>query len=228
MRAAILLCIGLIFFGLEGRSQPSETDANKEAEYTRTINSRAQKIVATLGIQDSVKFNRIQGIIASQYRHLNEVHTSRDESIKKFKASEGPKPAIDSAVNNIQTVSGKRIDAIHRSYLTQLATELSPEQVDKVKDGMTYNVVNVTYSGYLDMLQNLSDAQKSQIMTWLVEAREHAMDAESSEKKHEWFGKYKGRINNYLSAAGYDLKKETEAWQQRIKERAQKKNTSTN
>jgi hypothetical protein len=45
------------------------------------------------------------------------------------------------------------------------------------------------------------------------------MDAESSDKKHAVFGKYKGRINNYLSAEGYDLKKATEEWQQRIKER---------
>ena len=63
-------------------------------------------------------------------------------------------------------------------------------------------------------------------MTWLVEAREHAMDAESSEKKHGWFGKYKGRINNYLSAAGYDLKKEGEEWEKRRKAAAQAKSSN--
>ena len=31
------------------------------------------------------------------------------------------------------------------------------------------------------------------------------------------FGKYKGRINNYLSAEGYNVKKEGEEWQKRIK-----------
>jgi hypothetical protein len=36
------------------------------------------------------------------------------------------------------------------------------------------------------------------------------------------FGKYKGRINNYLSAAGYDMKKEGEEWQKRIKQRQEK------
>jgi Protein of unknown function (DUF3826) len=61
--------------------------------------------------------------------------------------------------------------------------------------------------------------QKTKIYEWLKEAREIAMDAESSDKKHAVFGKYKGRINNYLSAEGYDLKKATEEWQQRIKER---------
>ena len=32
------------------------------------------------------------------------------------------------------------------------------------------------------------------------------MDAGTSEEKHAIFGKYKGRINNYLSKAGYDMK----------------------
>ena len=33
------------------------------------------------------------------------------------------------------------------------------------------------------------------------------------------FGKYKGRINNYLAKRGYDLKKEREEWYKRIKAR---------
>ena len=32
------------------------------------------------------------------------------------------------------------------------------------------------------------------------------MDAGSSDEKHAWFGKYKGKINNYLAAAGYNMK----------------------
>jgi len=52
---------------------------------------------------------------------------------------------------------------------------------------------------------------------WLAEAREHAMDAQSSNKKHEWFGKYKGRINNYLSKQGYDSQKERQGWEDRTK-----------
>ena len=53
-------------------------------------------------------------------------------------------------------------------------------------------------------------------MIWLKEAREFAIDAESSKKKHEMFGKYKGRINNYLTKRGYDLTKEREEWYKRI------------
>jgi hypothetical protein len=63
---------------------------------------------------------------------------------------------------------------------------------------------------------------------WLKEARELAMDGESSDKKHAIFGKYKGRINNYLSAQGYDMKKEGEEWQKRIKEREAAKKEQKN
>jgi hypothetical protein len=73
------------------------------------------------------------------------------------------------------------------------------------------------------MLLNLTETQKNKIYGYLVEAREFAMDAESSEKKHAWFGKYKGKINNYLSAEGYDMNKESKDWANRVKEAKQQK-----
>jgi hypothetical protein len=85
---------------------------------------------------------------------------------------------------------------------------------------MTYKKVAVTYNAYVDELPQLTDAQKTQLKAWLVEAREKAIDAGSSDEKTAIFGKYKGRINNYLSAQGYDMKKAGEEWQKRIKERA--------
>ena len=89
---------------------------------------------------------------------------------------------------------------------------------------MTYNVVKVTYDAQLEMIPTLTEEEKKQIMIWLLEARELAIDAESSNKKHEMFGKYKGRINNYLSARGYDLTKEREEWYKRIKENEENNN----
>ena len=73
---------------------------------------------------------------------------------------------------------------------------------------MTYRVMPVTYTAYQDMILTLTTEQKEKIYNWLKEARELAMDEGSSEDKHKVFGKFKGRINNYLSAEGYDMKKE--------------------
>jgi hypothetical protein len=83
---------------------------------------------------------------------------------------------------------------------------------------MTYGVIKHTYTGYLNLLPDLTDEQKKYIYKNLVEARELAMDAGSSKAKHAWFGKYKGRINNYLSSHGYDLKKAEEDLKKRKNE----------
>jgi hypothetical protein len=189
--------------------------AFSQDDYTRTITSRAEKIVSTLNITDPDKKARLVQTIASQYRNLNTIHTRRDEQIKSLKASTENQEALTVKIQTVETEANIQLEKLHTSYLEQLSKELSPSQVDQVKDGMTYGVLPITYKGYQDMIPTLTAAQKEQILQWLTEAREHAMDAESSEKKHWWFGKYKGRINNYLSAAGYDLKKEGEAWEKR-------------
>ena len=114
----------------------------------------------------------------------------------------------------------------HAAFITHLNKFLTEAQLEKVKDGMTYRVFPITYAAYQDMLPNLTTEQKVKIYDWLKQARELAMDEGSSDDKHKVFGKYKGKINNYLSAAGYDMKKEGEEWQKRIKDRKEKSKES--
>ena len=218
------LLMSFIFFSCSAISQDSPSGNNKETAYDITINNRAQKIVDKLNISDIGKATLVKNIIAAQYKNLNEVYTSRDLLIKsqKDKVAGTSKESINAAADKIKLETDNQTGLLHTKFIADLSASLTPVQVDMVKDGMTYGVLHVTYKGYNNMITNLTDKQKEQIMTWLTEARELAMDAESSEKKHACFGKYKGRINNYLSAAGYDLRKEGEAWQQRIKAAAEK------
>lgn len=204
-------------------AQDNTNKENQDAAYEKTIHSRAEKIVVTLNLKDSSKANKVTELVASQYRNLNEIYTERDFKIKELKAATGNKETIDANIKAAEDAASAKVAYLHEQYISKLNKELKAEQVVKVKDGMTYNVLPVTYKAFLEMIPSLKQNEKDQIMTWLVEAREYAMDAESSEKKHWWFGKYKGRINNYLSNAGYDLKKEREEWEKRIKEEEEKK-----
>jgi Spy/CpxP family protein refolding chaperone len=195
-----------------------------DAAYTKMISQRADKIVKALKLTDSLKANRVSYLVAQQYSNLNDIYQVRDSKVKEAKAQAGTdKKPTDAAVAAAQDQATVQVDKLHVKFLNSLSKELTAEQITTIKDGMTYSVLPLTYNAYLDELPNLTEVQKTQIKTWLTEAREHAMDAESSEKKHTWFGKYKGRINNYLSTAGIDLKKAGEEWQQRIKERTANK-----
>ncbi|HSU50611.1 MAG TPA: DUF3826 domain-containing protein [Segetibacter sp.] len=216
IRFALVTIVAFIF--TSAFSQSSSVDTSKQNAYIRAINQRADKIVNTLGVSDSKKALIVRDIIAGQYKNLNDIQTDRDKKIAEVKLQlANDKDAKAAAIKKLEDAAAARVDSLHAKYVSALATRLSSEQVVKVKDGMTYNVLPITYNGYQQMILNLTDEQKKQIMAWLVEAREHAMDAETSDKKHAWFGKYKGKINNYLSAAGIDMNKAGKEWQERIK-----------
>lgn len=207
------------------KAQDNTTAVEKELAYRKVVFERSAKIVKGLELSDSVKALKVTNVIAKQYQDLNDIYILRDNAKATIKAETADnKDAAATRLKALEDETTAKVDKLHPKYLKSLAKAgLTNEQIDKVKDGMTYNVLNVTYTAYQSMMPNLTEAQKTQIMTWLTEAREHSMDAESSEKKHAWFGKYKGRINNYLSSQGIDMKKEEAAWMARIKEEKEAK-----
>lgn len=213
LRNYLILLFFVIAFQVFGQSKE-----DKDAAYSKTITQRADKIVAPLGIADSVKAIKVRDIIVKQYRYLNDIYTTRDnkqKAVKELKATN--KVLAEEQIMNAENEVNARLYILHFEYISKLMLYLTAEQLEQVKDAMTYGVLPITYKGYCEMVLGLTDEQKLQMKVWLIEAREHAMDAGSSDEKHKWFGKYKGRINNYLSAAGYDMKKEGEEWQKRIK-----------
>lgn len=196
--------------------------AEEKLKYEKTITERADKIVVGLGIADQRKSDKVRDIIKNQYSDLNNIHSARDLKVKQIKEEQKDnKVERDSALAKENRNTETALSKLHKKYIARLSAQLTNEQIDLVKNGMTYNVLPITYKAYQEEILTLTDDQKKQILAWLTEAREHAIDAESSDKKHAWFGKYKGRINNYLSAAGYDLKKEGIEWEKRRKAKAE-------
>ena len=177
--------------------RPVTADAAPSSEQVQ----RADKIAATLGLTEPDQIIRVRDLIARQYADLSVIHAARDAALKSAKDAGG-----ESALQAARDTAASRQADLHYAFLARLAAELSPAQCDQVKDGLTYSVLPKTFRVYQEMLPQMTAEQKRQILVWLTEAREHAMDAGTSKDKHAWFGKYKGRINNYLSKAGIDMK----------------------
>ncbi|WP_295119492.1 DUF3826 domain-containing protein [uncultured Chitinophaga sp.] len=208
-------CFSVIF--------PVRSWGQEAADYKKVVATRSEKIVSTLGINDSAQAKKVLNEIIHQYINLNTVHEENKQVIAGIKAGTGTGEEKARSVKQQEEKKAAALAKLHQSFIIHLKQNLNEQQLEQVKNGMTYSVLPVTYTAYQDMLPGLTAPQKEQIYAWLIEARELAMDEGSSDDKHKMFGKYKGRINNYLSAAGYDLKKETAAWQQRTKEKQQAK-----
>ena len=192
---------------------------NRDPKYVESIVNRSQKIVDKLGLTDAKVAEDVCNIIANRYFELNDIYEIRDAKVKNVKESGLTGDAKDEALNAAENEKDAALYRSHFAFPASLSLFLNEEQIEAVKDGMTYGVVKVTYEATLDMIPSLKEEEKAQIYAWLVEAREFAMDAENSNKKHAAFGKYKGRINNYLAKRGYNLTKEREEWAKRVKAR---------
>ena len=192
---------------------------NRDPKYVESIVNRSQKIVDKLGLTDAKVAEDVCNIIANRYFELNDIYEIRDAKVKTVKESGLTGDAKDEALKAAENEKDAALYRSHFAFPASLSLFLNEEQIEAVKDGMTYGVVKVTYEATLDMIPSLKEEEKAQIYAWLVEAREFAMDAENSNKKHAAFGKYKGRINNYVAKRGYNLTKEREEWAKRVKAR---------
>ena len=192
---------------------------NRDPKYVESIVNRSQKIVDKLGLTDAKVAEDVCNVIANRYFELNDIYEIRDAKVKAVKESGLTGDAKNEALKAAENEKDAALYRSHFAFPASLSLFLNEEQIEAVKDGMTYGVVKVTYEATLDLIPSLKEEEKVQIYAWLVEAREFAMDAENSNKKHAAFGKYKGRINNYLAKRGYNLTKEREEWAKRVKAR---------
>ncbi|MCD8167479.1 MAG: DUF3826 domain-containing protein [Bacteroides sp.] len=218
----ILLVAGFVFCSSIPAIAVDLDKENRDPEYVQNIVNRSQKIVDELEISDPQTAETVRNILANRYFELNDIYEVRDRKVKEIKASGLEGEARDVALKAAENEKDAALYRSHFAFPARLSLYIDEGRIEKIKDGMTFGVVKVTYEATTDMIPSLTEEEKAQIYAWLIEAREFAMDAENSHKKHEAFGKYKGRINNYLSARGYDLVKEREGWYARIKERENK------
>ncbi|MBO5062229.1 MAG: DUF3826 domain-containing protein [Prevotella sp.] len=219
MKRFLLAAAVMLAFGTATANAVELDKQGRDPQYVNTIIGRAQKVTDALGITGTDKGTQVLNIVANRYFKLNDIYSERD-SIKKV-AGTLTGDAKKQKQQEAESTKDMKLYRSHFGFIADLSLYLTDSEVEKVKDVMTYNVVNVTYKAQCDMIPTLKEEEKVQILAWLKEAREYAIDAESSRKKHEAFGKYKGRINNYLSKRGYNLTKEREEWAKRVKARGE-------
>jgi hypothetical protein len=208
IRTVLLVALFSLAAWATAAEEPAKPSPDKaEAEYTASIEGRAAKHVEPLKLDDA-KAASVKKTIVDQYRALRDWHATNGAKLKDLEKQVGAEkdPAKKAELQGELQKAQESLKTLHDAYLAKLGADLNSEQIDVIKDEMTYNVRNVTFKAFNEMIPNLKDEEKAEIMKQLTEARELAMDRGSSGEKHAVFGKYKGRINIYLSKQGYDLK----------------------
>jgi hypothetical protein len=199
--------LAIVIFNQPASAQMSTlavTEAEKEAFYATTIENRTVDILKALNLPDPAKSNAVHDVLVAQYHDLRVRDAAIDTRLKVDGkevnyANRAPQLAVQSK-------------PLHDQFLAKLAASLTPEQVEQVKDLMTYHKVNVTYDAYCAIVPGLTDAEKAKILELLKAAREEAIDGGSAPEKSAIFQKYKDQINAYLDAQGHDTAKALKDW----------------
>ena len=186
-------------------STPPASEADKEAIYTSALESRVSDIVKGLNLTNTATADKVTDLLISHYR----VMRARDLVINARLTGAGKEVNYANRADDLQAES----KVLHAQFVAKLSALLTPEQVDFVKDKMTYNKVKVTYDAYCSIIPGLKDADKAKILESLKAAREEAIDGGNAPEKSAIFQKYKDRINADLNASGYDVAKAYKEWE---------------
>ena len=189
-KTLLMLAVGLLGFSSIA-AETNSTPEQAEAKYTAAIEGRTADILKILALADAGKSAKVHDVVMAQYRALKAWHEENDPKLKAAKADTNAVAPIRASLK-VQ----------HEKFLSALAENLSPEQIEQVKDKLTYGKVQFTFNGYLSAYPDLAEEQKLKILELLKAAREEAMDGGSAEEKTAVFQKCKGKINNYLSKQG--------------------------
>ncbi len=176
-----------------------------------SLEKHARPLLEALKLNDPSKEGKVRGILMAYFAASKAFHEKNDAQLKglwmqfsqaRAKQDEPKADEIMSRINAVYVTFKPQ----HDELLTGLGTVLAPEQIERIKDLLTVNKVNVTFHSYGQIFHGLTDDQKAFLLQNLKEAREEAMDAGSMQEKSAFFKKYKIKIEAYLTAQGYDVK----------------------
>lgn len=148
------------------------------------LDKRVAALVDSLDLKDPAKEERIRAVLTNDLRAVRDAHNA-----------------------------GLQLDPeVHKKFIAGLEADLSPEQVESVKDKLTANKLPITLKAYHQILPNLKPEDEAKIVDWLTKAREQSLDMKNVDEMTPIFKKYKTEIEHYLDSQGYDWAKSYKAF----------------
>ena len=148
------------------------------------LNKRVAGLVESLDLKDPAKEQRITAVLTADLRAVRDAHNA-----------------------------GLQLDPeVHAKFIAGLQADLTPEQVETVKNKLTVNKLPITFKAYHQIIPNLKPEDDAKILAWLKEAREQSLDQKNVDEMTPIFKKYKTEIQHYLDKQGYEWDKSYKAF----------------
>lgn len=220
-----LLCILLgwaSLFCVRGQlTAPGTVDFKADAESEK----KASQWVAALKLADAERISRVEKVVAihlTQTRDWINTHSFTN-------VPAGINPATGQALSNLDRqiiAASAQPKSYHADLMAGLRRELTEEQVETILDKYTSGKVAFTMRGYYAIVPDLTPTEATNILGFLKQAREQAVDYSNMKLVSAIFDIYKAKSEQYLNANGRNWKQLYSAYVKT--EKAKKETTRTN
>lgn len=210
--AILLACGSLSLLRATDETNAVKAPVDAVAAVQKNIDAKSDRMLKALKLDDAAKAARVKGIINAWLVAMIAWHKDNDAKLKELwsqwsKArSVVPKDEFPGEViaHQISDVYAS-LKPAYESFTNQLAAELTPEQVDTIKEtwsrspGMTR-----TYNAYSEIASGLTDDQKKVIYNQMYMAREEAMLTDADKEIVNIFKIHKVKVEQYIGSLEWE------------------------
>lgn len=168
---------------------------------TAGVQKKAAGWIASLQLNDPAKETRLTAVVST---HLEAIRDWNNEHpYTTVPAGIDPSTGKPLSTMDRQIIANSAMPrSIHENLMTGLRKDLNEEQVNSILDKYTIGKVEFTMNGYHAIVPDLTPLEDSVIRSFLVQAREQAVDFKNVKQISAIFEIYKTKSEQYLNANG--------------------------
>jgi hypothetical protein len=232
VQTKILATALFIFCAIESFAQDKNTvafttaDANVKSD--ADIVAKVGEWATALNLNDAAKEERVKTAIAMHLKAVRDWHNEHPSST----VPAGINPATGNRLSEMDRdiiANSAMPKSAHDSLMNVLKRELTRDQVETVLDKYTIGKVAFTLQGYKAIVPDLKPEEEAQILQYLKQAREQAIDYKNMKEISAIFEIYKTKCEQYLNSNGRNWRQLYKAYTDAVKaKKATDKQKQTN
>lgn len=178
----------------------------------KQIDTKADRLLAAVKLDDPAKAARAKASLSEWFVAMGNWHQQHDAQLdelwsqwsKARSASPNDEFHGELVAQKIQDVYAS-LQPAYNSFTNQLAGDLTPKQMDTLKEIWSHKPgMTRTYKVYLQIVPDLTDAQKQVIYEQLLAAREDAMLTDSDREIVNLYKCHKLKVQAYIGKLEWD------------------------
>jgi hypothetical protein len=177
-----------------------------DAAMQKRIDQKVTRLVDTAKITDADKVAKVKAIGTEWFTTLFTWHKENDPKLNTLWADWNKARAVVPKDEFPGELIAVKIEEAYASlkpayddYIRKLSAELTPEQVDAVKEAWSRSPGRMrTYNSYLEIAPDLNDKDKEVIMARMNLAREAAMLTDADREIINIFKRHKVKVEAYI------------------------------